>query len=415
MSAAVPAKSDIKLREDRRFILGVLSTGHGISHWFDQGFLVLLPSITASLGLSTLQVGSLATIRQVGFGLVNLPGGLVVDMFKGQWGLILTGCLVWSALSYALLGASYSYPVLIVAVIMISLPGALWHLPATAALSQRFPDWRGFAISIHGFGANVGNILGPIVAGALLLIVAWRGILFIYAVPALFTALAVWLFLQNIGRDGAEGERRDFKTQLQAARALLRNRIVINLAGVALLRDMALNSLFIWTPFYLRDVIGMGDFRMGVHMALLTGMGVVSTPVLGALSDRFNRKLILAPGLALSAILLALVVSAGGGIGLTLVLAAIGLFSFALHQIIQAAVLDEVSLGTEATAIGFLFGAGSVVGAFSNLIAVAIIKGFGLENLFYYQAALTAAAFLLLLPLSISKKTPTDQIGSLRS
>ena len=415
MSAAVPAKFDIKPREDRRFILGVLSTGHGISHWFDQGFLVLLPSITASLGLSTLQVGSLATIRQVGFGLVNLPGGLVVDMFKGQWGLILTGCLVWSALSYALLGASYSYPVLIVAVIMISLPGALWHLPATAALSQRFPDWRGFAISIHGFGANVGNILGPLVAGALLLIVAWRGILFIYAVPALFTALAVWLFLQNIGRDGAGEERRDFKTQLQAARALLRNRIVINLAGVALLRDMALNSLFIWTPFYLRDVIGMGDFRMGAHMALLTGMGVVSTPVLGALSDRFNRKHILAPGLALSAILSALVVSAGGGIGLTLVLAAMGLFSFALHQIIQAAVLDEVSRGAEATAIGFLFGAGSVVGAFSNLIAVAIINGFGLENLFYYQAALTGAAFLLLLPLSISKKTPTDQVGSLRS
>ena len=49
------------------------------------------------------------------------------------------------------------------------------------------------------------------------------------------------------------------------------------------------------------------------------------------------------------------------------------------------------------------------------LIAVAIIRGFGLESLFCYQAALTAAAFLLLLPLSISKKTPTDQIGSLRS
>ena len=191
---------------------------------------------------------------------------------------------------------------------------------------------------------------------------------------------------------------------------------------------MALNSLFIWTPFYLRDVIGMGDFRMGVHIALLTGMGVVSTPVLGALSDRFNRKLILAPGLALSAILSALVVSAGGGIGLTLVLAAMGLFSFALHQIIQAAVLDEVSRGAEATAIGFLFGAGSVIGALSNLIAVAIIEGveleiiflpisinipsFGLESIFYYQAALTAAAFLFLLPISIKKMTPTQQVGT---
>ena len=150
------------LREDRRFILGVLSTGHGISHWFDQGFLVLLPTITTALGMSTLQVGSLATIRQVGFGAVNLPGGLVVDMMKGQWGLILTGCLIWAALAYALVGASYTFPVLVIAVIMISLPGALWHLPSTAALSQRFPDWRGFAISIHGFGANVGNIWAPL-------------------------------------------------------------------------------------------------------------------------------------------------------------------------------------------------------------------------------------------------------------
>ncbi len=46
------------------------------------------------------------------------------------------------------------------------------------------------------------------------------------------------------------------------------------------------------------------------------------------------------------------------------------------------------------------------------LIAAAIIRGFGLESLFYYQAALSGAAFLLLLPLSISKKMPTDQIGS---
>ena len=101
--------------------------------------MILLPSITASLGLSALQVGTLGAIRQVGFGAVNLPGGFIVDMLKGQWGLILTGCMVWSALAYALLGTSYVFPVLLVAVVMLSLPGAVWHLPSTAALSQRFP------------------------------------------------------------------------------------------------------------------------------------------------------------------------------------------------------------------------------------------------------------------------------------
>ena len=392
-------------RQDRRLTLGILSTGHGITHWFDQSFPVLLPSITASLGLSTLQVGSIATVKQVGFGMVNLPGGLLVDMLKGQWGLILTGCLVWAAIFYALIGTSFTYPFLVVTVLMVSLPGALWHLPATAAISQRFPDRRGFAISIHGLGANAGNILGPLVAGALLVVITWREIVFIYTAPALVMAFVVWLFLQNIGRDGGPAERRDLKAQLNAALPLLRNPTVIGLAGVALLRGMALNSMFIWTPFFLEDEIGMGTFKTGVHIALLTGTGIASTPILGALSDRYNRKYILVPGMAISAVLAALVVSAGSGIWLTLVLASMGLFSYALHQIIQASILDEVSRGTEATAIGFLFGASSVVGAFSPLIAVAIINSYGLENVFYYQAGLTVAALVLLLFVPIKTKS----------
>ena len=304
---------------------------------------MLFPTITAALGLSTLQIGILGTIRQVGFGAVNLPGGLIVDMLKGQWGLILTGCLVWSALAYALLGASFTFPVLVVAVIMISLPGALWHLPSTAALSQRFPDWRGFAISIHGFGANLGNILGPIAAGALLGILHWRGILFMYTVPALAIAAVVWITLRNIGRDVEGEERRDFHMQMLSALALLKNRKVLGLATVALLRDMALTTLFLWTPFYLKDELGMSDWTMGVHMGLVTGAGVLSTPIFGALSDRFNRKLVLVPGLAMCVALLVTIARVGGGLDLTLTLASLGLFTFALHQIIQASVLDQVS------------------------------------------------------------------------
>ena len=381
----------------------MLSTGHGISHWFDQAFAILLPSITASLGLSPLQIGVLGAIRQVGFGVVNLPGGFIVDMVKGQWGLILTGCMIWSALAYGLLSAAYVYPVLLVAVVMLSLPGAVWHLPSTAALSQRFPDWRGFAISIHGFGANLGNFLGPVSAGALLGVLHWRGILHIYIVPALVMGVVVWLTLRNIGRDVKGEERRDFRAQVRASIALLKNRPVLGLAIVALLRDMALTALFLWTPFYLKDVIGMSDWNMGLHMGLVTGTGVLSTPILGILSDRFNRKLVLVPGLAACVALLLIIVNVGGGIELTIALASLGLFTFALHQIIQASVLDHASRGAEATAIGFLFSASSIVGAISNIIAAFIVDNYGLVNVFYFQAALTFASLLLLIPLRIQR------------
>ena len=400
----IPIKPEDPLK-GRGFTLGILSIGHGISHWLDQSFPIILPSITTALGLSTLQVGSIASIKQIGFGFVNLPGGLIVDGLKGQWGLILTGCLVAAAITYFLLGLSTGFKFLIVMVFLASLPGALWHLPASAALSQRFPDRRGFAISIHGFGANLGNAVGPLVAGALITIVTWRGIFFIYSIPALLVAALVWSYLRNIGKESGQQKYMGIRQQFFEASLLVRNPLVLGLVAVAIIREMALTSMFLWTPFYLTDELGMSTFWMGLHMALATGTGIISAPILGFLSDRYNRKAVLAPGLALGAILPVLVVVAGDTIWLTIIMAIMGLFSFALHQIVQAAVLDLAKEGTEATAIGFLFGLGSVVGALSPFLAVIVIDNFGLSNVFYYQAILTALAFLILIPIKFPRST----------
>ena len=108
-----------------------------------------------------------------------------------------------SAIAYALVGASTNFPLLIAAVILVSVPGSLWHLPAAAALSQRFRDRRGFAIAMHGFGSNIGNVLGPLLAGALLTILLWRHVLFIYAAPSLILAGLVWWLLKDIGKEDA--------------------------------------------------------------------------------------------------------------------------------------------------------------------------------------------------------------------
>ena len=98
--------------QNRKLTLGVLSIGHGVTHLVDTSFNVLLPYITTTLGLTNFQIGAVASIRQIGFGIVNLPGGLIVDMVKKQWGLILTACLIWAALFYGLMGLSQSFNVL---------------------------------------------------------------------------------------------------------------------------------------------------------------------------------------------------------------------------------------------------------------------------------------------------------------
>ena len=391
-------------RRNRGFILGSLSLGHGISHLYDQGFPIFMPAIAATLGLSNLQVAALLGIRQGGFGVVNLAGGVFVDRLRVNWGPILTGCMFWSALAFLLVAASPNLAIMVIAVAMVSIPGALWHLPATAAISRRFPDRRGFAISIHGFGSNIGNVLGPMLAGGLLTFMLWRHVLYIYAIPAALMTLFVWWSLRDLGDEGNAAQERVQRIagQFRDGLRLFKNPVVMWLTLAAAVRGVASGSLFNWAPFYLERStdggLGMSYFLAGVHIALLTGMGIVSTPILGSLSDRYGRKMVLVPCLAIAAVLTFFIVSAGDTIFLALLMAGVGLFSFALQQILLAAVLDVVEKGTEATASGLIFGFNGILGFASPFIATVIINEMGgYGSIFYYVSIMTVAALLIVL------------------
>ena len=396
------SEAKASLKQNRGFILGSLSFGHGIAHLYDQAFPLLVTEIAEAMGLGTFQKASMFAVRQVGSGVVNLGGGPLVDMLKSQWGLILTGCMIGSAVSFAFLGASPNFTVLLIAVVFVSIPGSLWHLPSTVALSQRFPDRRGFAISMHGFVASICNFLAPVLAGALLGVLFWRHVLFIYAGPALFMAIFVWWSLKDLGKEGGQEERIALKTRFQSALMLLKNRIVLGLVLVSVLRLIGLSAVMHWAPFYLKDELGMSNFEAGYHLGLLYALGIVSSPVLGALSDRFGRKQVLVPGLIISGILSLLVVSAGDSYLLLLVFAGMGFFTFVLHMIMQASVLDVVGRGTEATSLGILFGLGGIVGGVSPFLSAAIIDHLGgYGTIFYYAGivSLLAAALVFIIPL----------------
>ena len=395
------AQMPVGRKGDRRFILGSLSIGHGISHLYDLGFPLLLREIAVVMGYGNFQVASLFAIRQAGSGVVNLGTGPLVDTFRGQWGLILTGCLVWSAVAFAFIGVSPNFGVIAIGVALVSIPGALWHLPAAAALSQRFADRRGFAMSVHGSVANVCNYLGPLMAGVLLTILFWRHVMLLYAIPAVVMAGFVWWSLRDLGKEGGPSQQRDLGVAYRDIFKLLRNPLVLGLIGASMLRGIGLSAVGNWTPFYLEDQLGMGHIRAGFYLGLLSGMGIVSAPILGALSDKIGRKVILVPGFIVAAILSMLVVSSGSGFLLALVFVGLGIFSFALHQIIQASVLDVVGRGTEATAIGLLFGLNGVIAAGSPFLATVIINLWGYGSIFYYSGIVTAltAALVLVLPI----------------
>ena len=404
MQAATPTAPPTGLKNNRVFVLGSLSVGHGLSHMFDQGLPLLITEIAKAMGLSTFMTATLFAVRQTGSSATSLGGGPLTDYLRSYWGLILTACMLGHAVTYAAMGGSPNFLVVSLIVLFVSVPGSLWHLPSAAAISQRFPDRRGFAISMHGFGSNLGNVSGPVVAGALLStgFLIWRHVFFIYAGLAILMAMLVWWSLRGLGRETDFRQARGLAEQFASALTLLRNPVVMALILAALLRGIGLNALFNWTPFYLRETLDMSTLQAGVYYALLTGMGIVSAPLLGWMSDKWGRKAVLAPGFVVAGLLSLAVVSVGGSLLLIPVMAGLGLFSFALHQIIQASVLDYVGQGTEATAIGLLFGINGVIGIGSPFLASALIEYTGSYGVVYYYTGiltLLTAAIIAVIPL----------------
>lgn len=360
------------------------------------------------MGLSTLQVATIFSTRQLGSGVVHLVGGVLVDAWKKHWGMMLVGCMIASAIFHALFGLAPTFIFLAILGVSMAVPGAIWHLPSTAAISQIFPDKRGFAIATHGTAASIGGSLGPVLAGALLTGILWRNIFYLYALASLLVAIFVWWSLRHLqGKDDPQGGIISLRRQINLSLSLMKNPVVIALVIAGMLRGMGLNGVLQWTPFYLENELGMGHFEAGLHYGLLTAMGIISAPILGSVSDKIGRKLILVPGLLTTAILCVLLVIVGSSNLIILVMAGLGIFTIVMHQLIQAAALDSVNVGQEATVVGMIFGLMGLAGIGSPFLVAIIVDQFGgYGAAFYYVSAIsaTAAIIIMFIPLDSPNK-----------
>ena len=386
------------------FILTNLSIGHGFTHWYGQSIVVLLPVIQNALGFTNFQFGSLIAILSISGGIANIPAGLVVDIFRRRWGLMLTLCMALAAVAYGLVAASSDFVKLALVFFLLPLPGTVWHMPAIAAISQRFPRRRGFGLSIHGVGGQIGDSIGPLIIGALLTLFAgaWRPVALVYVFPALVMTAVVFWSLFHLGGEGGDGGRRtEARRRFLDAGRLLRNRAILALVLVSSFRDMGSVVLMFWLAKYLHDPIaegglGFSAFMVGLHLTLLLILGVASSPIAGLLSDRFGRKLILIPCLTAVGLLSLAIEPVGAGILLMVIVLAIGLFSSSMNQILQATVLDQVGRGTEGMTMGIVMGVNSVLSGIAPLIAALVVNRYGLGSVFVYAAVLWVSGAVVL-------------------
>ena len=388
---------DIKRGRNQLAVTVVL--GHTVKHIYNSGLQsVILAVIKDDLNLTGTQFGLLATSQRVTSGTTTMVAGYLGDRFANRSGLMLMLSLGIMGVSYYLLGSAPSYWVLFAVMLLVGIGPSLYHPPAIASLSRKFPDRRGFAISLHGTGGSVGEVVGPVLTGGLvsgtyLVAFHWRDVLHVSVFPALFFAVAVYLMMRNIPAAGADtSSLREYGSSLVS---LLRRRAMLSLVFVTALRSAGQYAVMGFLPVYLLEDLEYEKVVIGLFMSSAQVTGIVAQPLMGYLSDRFGRKIVLVPCTLVMGLLIMSLKFAEPGPQLFIVVLAMGAFLYSLHTIYIAGAMDVAQGQAQSTVVSLIYGA-SFIGAFSPWVAGWVADQWGNSSSFIYGGALVILGALIL-------------------
>lgn len=370
---------------------------HSLQHAYQQGFYIILVELYGALALTPVAAGALEMARRVASGVVTMGGGLLLDRLRHRRIQVLYLSLIAMGLGYALVGLAPTYAIILAAAVLASAAGSIWHPAALSLLSQRYPARRGFMIALHRSAGSVGDTAGPLLVGTLLLLVAWQGILYAALPLALVFTVWVWAILRRspswLAFRARASEPRPFRHQLRDLGGLFRSRGLLLLLVVSGLSGLSQGGLLLWLSLYLSREQGMTTFLVGVHIAMLTGVGIVTGPLLGRASDRAGRKPVIIGILGTKATIAVLMGLAGGGILLSILITLLGAVMFGVNSLVQAGALDLAEgRRLEGTMIGLLWGSNAVFTGGSPLLLGFLIQAMGFGILFWYVAAMSVVA-----------------------
>ena len=384
----------------KKMLLITLTFGHTIVHWYQGLFSLILPFVKSSLYLSDVQIGVLSSIRQSSMTGLNLPSGYIADSYRRYTSLILFSAIISFGSGYFLMGITNSYAIAILASAVIGFGTALWHPAGIGALSISYPNKRGTALSIHGVGASIGDSLGPIIVGALILQFSWKNIMMIHFPASIIAGLIISFCVIKAYR--WENEKKRFKNYLSDIKKLASSIQTISI--MASYSFILMGRLVIQTflPIYISETLGYSSFVLGIYLSLLYVLGMISQPIMGVISDKYGRKMVLAPSYGLLSILYLGLIISNNSIQLGIVISSIGLFFYAVSNVATSAIMDIADKNIQSSSMG-------IMGLFSQpfTLVAPILAGFfvqtsNIQSAFWFASIVSLFAFLTLMPVSFT-------------
>jgi MFS family permease len=247
----------------------------------------LLVKIESSFNMNHAIAGLALSCMWFSYGLMQFPSGLFSDI-KGRKVTILCAMVAFSV-SYLLVGLSFHYLMFFGVVVLLGVGSGCFQTAGISMLSDLYQEGRGKALGIQAsFGSMAGLV--PIVVPVIAARYHWRVVFFILAGIGIVMAYFFKLFTtESTQLPGQVSIRERFLDGISA----LRDRETLLLFMVTLIVAATWIGFTSFYPAYLIETKGFSELEAGLSLALLSFGGILLKPLVGVLSDRFNRKAII--------------------------------------------------------------------------------------------------------------------------
>jgi MFS family permease len=294
-------------------ILGLVCTGHFMSHYSQLAIAPLFPLMHAEFGVGYAALGLIITLINASGALVQIPVGFLVDRIGGKKVLII-GLLIKTA-AIGAMALTNSYEMLLVLAVIAGLGHSVFH-PADYAILMSSIDSRriGRAFSIHTAAGNAGSALAPMAVLMIAQFFNWQAALLSIAIFGALTGIAMML-QANILADHV-GARKKSGKRSPARKA---GDIVEGIKGFLKADVMVLYVFFVITAmvsvglnsFTVSILVNLHGISLSVAGATLTAFlaaGFAGVLLGGVFADRTDRhEMVAAVAFSGSAVLILLI------------------------------------------------------------------------------------------------------------
>jgi MFS transporter, ACS family, hexuronate transporter len=409
---------NIKIKNLRWWIAGILALGTANSYIDRQSFPVVIDEIRKTIEISESQFGMLNFLFLFAYALMYVIGGKLLDVFGTRIGYGLL--VIWWTIATAMQGLVGSILGFGVARFFLGL-GEGGTFPASAkAVSEWFPaKERAFAFGIFNTGSSLGAIVAPPLIAMIVIAFSWRWVFFFGALLGVVWLVLWFIFYYNSpvkSKFVTKKEKEYIETGKE--KAIRVADIKVKIKWIELFKFRSLNALMIakfltdsawyflifWTPMFLASERGLDIKGIGIYAWIPWVFAAFGSFFGGLLSSYLIRKNITLDKsrkitLGISALLLPVsLLIVKSPLAWTIVffsMAYMGHQGFStLVQTMTADLFPSRMVGSVAGLVGF---AGAIGGAIFNLISGILIQTFDYTLVFIMVGIMHPLSFIIIL------------------